>query len=88
MLTEQGKYELYFSYAQNFDIRIWICRRKTHQAFQKINRNYVSEISAIDQACSLEDMLVLWVLTFEKFSITDRQPLCNELYKNESWEGA
>ena len=51
--------ELYFSYVQNIDIGIWICCRKTHQAFQKINRNYVSEVGAIDQACRLEDMLVL-----------------------------
>lgn len=50
--------ELYFPYAQNIDIRIWICCRETHQAFQKINRNYVSEVGAIDQACSFKDVLV------------------------------
>ena len=88
MLTEQGKLNYIFSYAQDIDIRIWICCRKTHQAFQKINPNYVSEVGAIDQACSLEDMLVLWVLIFEIFSIADRQPFCNELYKSESYEDA
>ena len=51
--------ELYFSYVQNIDIGTWICCRETHQAFQKVNRNDVSEVGAIDQACSLEDVLVL-----------------------------
>ena len=51
--------DLYFSYAQNIDIWTRIRRRETHQAFQKINRKYVSEVGAIDQACSLEDVLVL-----------------------------
>ena len=58
-INREREIGLYFSYAQNIDIRIWICCRKTHQAFQKINRNYVSEVGAIDQVCSLEDMLVL-----------------------------
>lgn len=53
--------KLYFSYVQNIDIRTWICCRETHwhQAFHKINRNDVSEVGAIYQACSLEDVLVL-----------------------------
>ena len=59
MLTGQGKLNYIFPYPQNIDIRIWICCRETHQAFQKIIHNNVSEVGTIDQACSLEDVLVL-----------------------------